>query len=165
MKRNPVKAAGLGLALCAGFLQGQDPQPPAMLPSAVRGAPWPAAQASHSSDTVWLPAKGHSAPQSVIPAGHPPLIVVPDVVKPKPLPVVELPAPKVPTIPVVEIPNPKAPAIPVVEIPAPKASSILLPELPFTPAPFPVAPTLPPPTMTTDLPISAPSCSRRSIRC
>lgn len=151
MKRNRAKAAGLGLALCAGFLHAQDPQQtPGTLPAAVRGQPWPASDPA-VSETVWLPAKGHTPPpQAVIPASHPPIIVLPDAVKPKPLPITELPVSK----PVVEIPAPRTPSIPTapaIELPAPK------PLLPEVPAAFPVTPVLPPPAMTVDLPVSAPA--------
>ncbi|MFO0804539.1 MAG: BBP7 family outer membrane beta-barrel protein [Gemmataceae bacterium] len=136
MKRNRVKAAGLGLALCAGFLRGQDPQPPAMLPSAVRGEPWPAASDPAPAETVWLPAKGHTPPPTVIPAGagNPPIFVLPDAVKPKPT-IPEIPATKVPSLPNVEIPAPKSPFVPSVELPATKSPFVPSVELPATKLP------------------------------
>lgn len=74
MKRNRVKAVGLGVALWAGYLHGEDaprPAPPAVLPATVRASDWTPAPAA--SDAVWLPAR----PSSNLPATPPTPTVVP----------------------------------------------------------------------------------------
>src|SRR5205814_7270557 len=75
MKRYRVKAAGLGLALWAGYLHGEDAprpaNPPALLPAAVRSSEWSAGPAA--SDTVWLPARTPSLP----PSAQPTVTIVP----------------------------------------------------------------------------------------
>ena len=78
MKRNRVKAVGLGVALWAGYLQGADAPrpagaPPATLPAAVRASDWTPTTSTPASDTVWLPAR----PAVVAPVVPPAVIVVP----------------------------------------------------------------------------------------
>jgi len=163
MKRNRVKAAGLGLALWAGYLHGADPQAPAMLPAAVRGEPIhpalpeapPAAAPMPApvlpADTVWLPAKGHTAPPSnVIPAGVP-HVVVPELAKPLPAPTPLLPevkpaAPKLPEIPLPVAPM-ALPTMPKVELP------VTLPEIQKPPAALPDLPKRPDPLLKSDTPV------------
>ena len=167
MKRNRVKAAGLGLALWAGYLHGQDPQPPAMLPAAVRiPAEWTPAPVL-PAETVWLPAKSTESkapkplpasvkkdePGGVVPATTGPAL--PESVKPAFVPVIEAPSQK-PKLALPEIPVPFAPA-PLPAAPAPTVPTGVVPS-PATPMPVatPVAPMVVAPPLDTPMIVAPP---------
>jgi hypothetical protein len=163
MKRNRVKAAGVGFALWAGYLHGQDPQPPAVLPVAVR-APGDSTPAPvMPAETVWLPARSTGSkppvpppapvktdePPAVVPAAIP--NVVPEVVKPAFTPVPSTPAPTA-SLPIGGVAMPAIPLPDVSRLPLPKPE-VAKPEVVVPPASanppsaFPAVPTVIEPTL------------------